>query len=196
MAVVERGERRLRFRPGGEVADLRGGRWQVEGDLAVLEARDRGRPAAQRRPTPIRSPGSGRRSAAPTPATSSLSLAPGFEAVDWGGVTHAGGGSHGSLHAGDSLGPLLFVGCGPDDAERARAVGAARRGAGGARALRPDEDSVLAAGGRSGVASLLPLAARLRARRRRAAQVSGSPRRPASPTGTRRSSRSARRTGR
>jgi len=45
-----------------------------------------------------------------------LSLAEGYEAVDWGGVTHAGGGSHGSLHAGDSLGPLLFVGCGPSDA--------------------------------------------------------------------------------
>ncbi len=45
-----------------------------------------------------------------------LSLAEGYEAVDWGGVTHAGGGSHGSLHAGDSLGPLLFVGCGPEDA--------------------------------------------------------------------------------
>ena len=44
-----------------------------------------------------------------------VSLAPGYEAVDWGGVSHAGGGSHGSLHAGDSLGPLLFVGCGPDD---------------------------------------------------------------------------------
>ena len=37
------------------------------------------------------------------------------------GVSHAGGGSHGSLHAGDSLGPLLFVGCGPDRAgERER----------------------------------------------------------------------------
>ena len=44
-----------------------------------------------------------------------VSLALGYEAVDWGGVTHAGGGSHGSLHAGDSLGPLLFVGCGPED---------------------------------------------------------------------------------
>ena len=32
-----------------------------------------------------------------------------------GGVTHAGGGT-GSLRAGDSLGPLLFVGCGPDSA--------------------------------------------------------------------------------
>ena len=46
-----------------------------------------------------------------------VSLALGFEAVDWGGVTHAGGGSHGSLHAGDSLGPLLFVGCGPESAD-------------------------------------------------------------------------------
>ena len=46
-----------------------------------------------------------------------LSLALGFEAVDWGGVTHAGGGSHGALHAGDSLGPLLFVGCGPGSAD-------------------------------------------------------------------------------
>jgi hypothetical protein len=43
-----------------------------------------------------------------------LSLAEGYEAVDWGGVTHVGGGSHGSLRAGDSLGPLLLVGCGPD----------------------------------------------------------------------------------
>ncbi len=46
-----------------------------------------------------------------------VSLALGFEAVDWGGVTHAGGGSHGALHAGDSLGPLLFVGCGPESAD-------------------------------------------------------------------------------
>ena len=46
-----------------------------------------------------------------------LSLELGFEAVDWGGVSHAGGGSHGSLLAGDSLGPLLFVGCGPASAD-------------------------------------------------------------------------------
>ena len=44
-----------------------------------------------------------------------VSLAPGYEAVDWGGASHAGGGSHGSLHRDDSLGPLLFCGCGPDD---------------------------------------------------------------------------------
>ena len=30
------------------------------------------------------------------------------------GVGHVGGGSHGSLGRGDSLGPLVFSGCGPD----------------------------------------------------------------------------------
>ena len=35
---------------------------------------------------------------------------PGYEFADWGGADHVGGGSHGSLHRGDSLGVLL--GCG------------------------------------------------------------------------------------
>jgi hypothetical protein len=39
-----------------------------------------------------------------------LSAAPGFEFVDWGGVDHLRGGSHGSLHASDSLAPLLWCG--------------------------------------------------------------------------------------
>jgi hypothetical protein len=30
--------------------------------------------------------------------------------VDWGGADHVGGGSHGSLHATDSLGALLWCG--------------------------------------------------------------------------------------
>jgi hypothetical protein len=55
-----------------------------------------------------------------------LSLSPGFESVDWGGVSHAGGGSHGALHAGDSLVPLLLVGCGPEDPVGARAQWALR----------------------------------------------------------------------
>jgi hypothetical protein len=38
----------------------------------------------------------------------------GYEFVDWGGADHVGGGSHGSLRRGDSLGPLAFVNCGPD----------------------------------------------------------------------------------
>ena len=46
-----------------------------------------------------------------------VSAAPGYECVDWGGASHIGGGSHGSLLAGDSLGPLLFVGCGPESAD-------------------------------------------------------------------------------
>ena len=42
-----------------------------------------------------------------------ISAEPGYEFVDWGGVTHCPGGSHGSLDAGDSLGPLLLCGLEP-----------------------------------------------------------------------------------
>ena len=35
---------------------------------------------------------------------------PGYELVDWGGITHMGGGSHGALDREDSLSPLLMVG--------------------------------------------------------------------------------------
>jgi hypothetical protein len=38
---------------------------------------------------------------------------PGYEFVDWGGTDHVGGGSHGSLHRGDSLGVLLIDGTEP-----------------------------------------------------------------------------------
>ncbi|HEU4736853.1 MAG TPA: alkaline phosphatase family protein [Solirubrobacterales bacterium] len=113
-AVVERGEARLRFRPGGPVADLRGARWQVEGDLEALAASiEEGRLRSSTYPDPLARVWSAL--SAPHAGDFLLSLQPGFEAVDWGGVTHAGGGSHGSLHAGDSLGPLLFVGCGPSE---------------------------------------------------------------------------------
>jgi hypothetical protein len=114
-ATVERRGERLRFRPGGEVADLRGGSWELDGDLAVLEARvEDGRLRSDAYPDPLARVWSAL--SAPHAGDFVVSLALGFEAVDWGGVTHAGGGSHGSLHAGDSLGPLLFVGCGPDSA--------------------------------------------------------------------------------
>jgi hypothetical protein len=39
-----------------------------------------------------------------------VSAQPGYEFVDWGGADHVGGGSHGSLHRGDSLGVLLTSG--------------------------------------------------------------------------------------
>jgi hypothetical protein len=112
-AAVERGGETLRFRPGGEVPDLRGGSWEIEGEVSVLEAELRGgRLSSETYPDPL-----ARIWAALTAPHSGdfiVSLLEGFEAVDWGGVSHAGGGSHGSLLAGDSLGPLLFVGCGPD----------------------------------------------------------------------------------
>jgi hypothetical protein len=106
----DRGE--LRFRVGDGVRDARGGAWEVEGELGALgaevsdgvfEARDH--PDALRRVW-----------AALQCSTSGdvlLSAAPGFEFPDWGGVDHVGGGSHGSLHRGDSLGALVFSGCEP-----------------------------------------------------------------------------------
>ena len=42
-----------------------------------------------------------------------VSLETGYECVDWGGTSHVGGGSHGALLAGDSLGPLLLCGLEP-----------------------------------------------------------------------------------
>ena len=123
-AVVERGDSALRFRPaaghdGSTATDLRGGSWEVKGDLAVLEASvEDGRLHSATYPDPLARVWSAL--TAPHAGDFVLSLAPGFEAVDWGGVSHAGGGSHGALHAGDSLGPLLFVGCGPKSADERR----------------------------------------------------------------------------
>ncbi|HEX3241422.1 MAG TPA: alkaline phosphatase family protein [Solirubrobacterales bacterium] len=115
-AVVERGGESVRFRPGPGVADLRGGSWELEGDPGVLEASVvDGRLASEAYPDPLARVFSAL--AAPHSGDFVVSLEEGFEALDWGGVTHAGGGSHGALHAGDSLGPLLFVGCGPESAD-------------------------------------------------------------------------------
>lgn len=114
VAVIERNERSLRFRPGTQIRDLRDASWEVEGDLGVLEASvEDGRVRSEVYPDPLARVWSAL--GGPHAGDFVLSLEPGYEAVDWGGVTHAGGGSHGSLHAGDSLGPLLFVGCGPED---------------------------------------------------------------------------------
>jgi hypothetical protein len=115
-AVVERGDAVLRFRPGGEVRDLRDGIWEIEGELAALAAWvEDGRLRSEAYPDPLARVWAAL--TAPHSGDFVVSLAEGFEAVDWGGVTHAGGGSHGALHAGDSLGPLLFVGCGPESAD-------------------------------------------------------------------------------
>jgi len=114
-AVVERGGEEVRFRPGAGVEDLRGGSWELSGEPGVLAATiAAGRLRSETYPDPLARVWSAL--TAPHAGDFVLSLELGFEAVDWGGVTHAGGGSHGALHAGDSLGPLLFVGCGPESA--------------------------------------------------------------------------------
>jgi Type I phosphodiesterase / nucleotide pyrophosphatase len=115
-AVVERAGDRLRFRPGAAIADLRGGGWDLDGDPSVLAAEiEGGRLRSEEYPDPLARVFSALRS--PHAGDFVVSLAPGYEALDWGGTSHAGGGSHGSLHRGDSLGPLLCVGCGPAAAD-------------------------------------------------------------------------------
>jgi Type I phosphodiesterase / nucleotide pyrophosphatase len=114
-AVVEGQGGRLRFRPGAEVVDLRGAGWDLRGDeeaLALIV--EDGRLRSDEYPDPLARVYAAL--TAPNAGDFVVSLSPGYEAVDWGGVSHAGGGSHGALHREDSLCPLLFVGCGPDDA--------------------------------------------------------------------------------
>jgi hypothetical protein len=110
--VARRAGTELRFRPGEGTADLRGAEWECSGDLAALDLeRDGDRLRSESYPDAL-----GRLwSALTAPHAGDLLISAtlGYECVDWGGTSHVGGGSHGSLHRGDSLGPLLFCGCGP-----------------------------------------------------------------------------------
>jgi Type I phosphodiesterase / nucleotide pyrophosphatase len=115
--AVVRGQRddapaELRFAPRGDLADARGGRWSVEGELGLLGLRvEDGQVRSAAYPDAL-----GRMWAALRCRTAGDVLAsarPGFEFLDWGGAHHVGGGSHGSLHANDSLGTLLWCGTGP-----------------------------------------------------------------------------------
>ena len=115
-AVIHRGGVELRFRPGDEVTDLRDCGWDLRGDRAALDLEvSEGRVRSESYPD-----GLGRlwgALAAPHAGDLVISATPGYECVDWGGASHVGGGSHGSLHRGDSLGPILFCGCGPESAD-------------------------------------------------------------------------------
>ena len=103
----DRGE--LRFAPGGDVRDERGGRWSIDGALDVLDARvEDGVLRSHAYPDALGRAWSAL--ACPTSGDVLLSAAPGYEFADWGGVDHVGGGSHGSLHRADSLGALAFCG--------------------------------------------------------------------------------------
>jgi hypothetical protein len=99
----------LRFSPGGSVRDVRGEFWSVDGELAALDAElGDGRFLSRSYPDAL-----ARVWAALTCETSGevlLSAAPGYEFLDWGRQAHVGGGSHGSLHASDSLGALVLSG--------------------------------------------------------------------------------------
>jgi hypothetical protein len=100
------------FRPGTGVEDRRGGRWDFDGEPRVLDAEVReGRFESETYPDALARLWSAL--TAPHAGDIVCSLAAGYECVDWGGATHVGGGSHGSLHADDSCGPLAMVGFEP-----------------------------------------------------------------------------------
>jgi predicted AlkP superfamily pyrophosphatase or phosphodiesterase len=111
-AAIRSGRRELRFSPGGDLRDGRGGSWSVEGDLATIRAEVQdGRLLCTEYPDALARAWSALRCL--TSGDVLLSAAPGFEFVDWGGADHVGGGSHGSMHRSDSLGALLWCGTGP-----------------------------------------------------------------------------------
>jgi predicted AlkP superfamily pyrophosphatase or phosphodiesterase len=113
----EHGE--LRFRPGGELEDLRGGRWSVDGPLAAIGASVQdGRLLTPSYPDVLARVWSAL--TCPSSGEVLLSAAPGYEFLDWGRQAHVGGGSHGSLHASDSLGALVMYGVEPPQPEPAQ----------------------------------------------------------------------------
>jgi hypothetical protein len=91
--VARRDGAELRFSPEGED-------WRLEGDSAVLDP--------ERYPKGIERAWHALR--APTAGEVLVSATEGWELADGGGRHHAGGGSHGSLVAGDSLVPLVASG--------------------------------------------------------------------------------------
>jgi predicted AlkP superfamily pyrophosphatase or phosphodiesterase len=89
-AVARRDGEELRFRPSGDG-------WETSGDAAILDHPD----ALHRCWSALANPNAGELL---------VSATEGWELVDIGGRHHAGGGSHGSLVAGDSIVPLLTIG--------------------------------------------------------------------------------------
>ena len=105
----------LRFQPGGELVDLRGAHWSIEGnpETLALEVSD-GRAWSNEYPDALSRLWSAL--SCPRAGDVLVSASPGHEFVDWGGAHHVGGGSHGALHRADSLGALVMCGTGPGSA--------------------------------------------------------------------------------
>jgi hypothetical protein len=98
--AVRREGGEMRFRRGGDHVDARGGTWSVAGDRDLLDPGDY--PNALERID-------GSLGCART-GDVVVSARLGWEFADSGGRHHAGGGSHGSLRAEDSLVPLITAG--------------------------------------------------------------------------------------
>jgi hypothetical protein len=110
-AVVERNGFELRFRPGGQLRDVRGAGWMVEGEPEALAADiTRGHFEADQYPDGLSRLWSALTS--PHAGDVLISAADGYE-VRRLAASATGGGSHGALSREDALAPLLFVGCGP-----------------------------------------------------------------------------------
>ena len=126
IAWLRRGGGRRRSRRGELRAALPSRRRGHRPPRRELDARRRHRRAHRRRPRrPLRLRRLPRRARPPLGGAHNpnagdilLCLAPDWECVDWGGVTHIPGGSHGSLRAADSLGTLLTVGLDGERPER------------------------------------------------------------------------------
>ncbi len=89
-AVARRDGEELRFRPAGDG-------WETSGDASILDHPD----AFARVWSALANPNAGELL---------VSAAEGWEYTDLGGKHHAGGGSHGSLVAGDTFVPVLTIG--------------------------------------------------------------------------------------
>jgi len=108
-----RGE--LRFAPGGDLEDVRGRRWSLEGEPRALDLTVRdGRAEEGDYPDALARLWSALECRYGGDVL--VSAQQRYEFVDWGGADHVGGGSHGSLHRDDSEGVLLM--CGLDVPQR------------------------------------------------------------------------------
>lgn len=116
-AFVRLGEAELHFAPGSRYTDQRGLRWDVEGDFVALDLFKEGDELySEAFPDPLARVWS----ALKCPGSGDLIATPelGYEFIDWGGVAHTGGGSHGSLHKADSAAQLIVSGTGESHREQ------------------------------------------------------------------------------